>query len=372
MRVEDTWNRRGPDGKMRRTDRYGTGLRWRARWREHGTQRAKSFRTKDAAEAHLREVAEQVARPQVASGTVGEWLSVWWQTKQRLAPTTVADYESLYTQHVQPRWGATPADEVRHSEVLAWANGLQRVGDTHGLSSSRANRAVLVLKQALALAVKDGALAANPAEGVRVKASQRREAMFLDREQIRALLEAAGRHRPLVHLVVTTGLRWGEVAGLTVGSLDAPRRRLRVARTLSTVGSALVPQNRTKGGKAREVPLTAAVTAELAEVARGRRKAEHLFVTTRGNPWRHSSWEREWEQIKDRAGIPEGFLFHDLRHTAASLAIASGADVKKVQAMLGHASATMTMDLYGHLWDDDMTTVADRIDGLLGGPEQIR
>ena len=53
---------------------------------------------------------------------------------------------------------------------------------------------------------------------------------------------------------------------------------------------------------------------------------------------------------------------HELRHTAASLAIASGADVKVVQQMLGHKSATMTLDLYGHLFPDQLDDVADRLD----------
>ena len=172
----------------------------------------------------------------------------------------------------------------------------------------------------------------------------------------------------MVHLEVTTGLRWGELAGLRVGDVDARRRRVRVARTLSTLRGHLVAQDYPKGKKRRDVPVTRAQVDDLTRVAGGRGKVEPLFVTSKGNPWLHSSWEREWERICERAGcLPEGFRFHDLRHTAASLAIASGADVKQVQLMLGHESATMTLDLYGHLWNDKLDDVADRIERLLGG-----
>lgn len=67
------------------------------------------------------------------------------------------------------------------------------------------------------------------------------------------------------------------------------------------------------------------------------------------------------------AGL-EGLRIHDLRHTAASLAIASGADVKEVQRMLGHKSAAMTVDLYGHLWDKGLDDVATRVGSTLGLP----
>jgi integrase len=361
--VEDQWMRRGPDGRKRRTTRYGTGLRWRARWRDDdGREKAKSFRTRDAAQAHLDEVAERVGRPVVKAGTVGEWLTVWWATKQRLAETTKADYESLWTQHVDPRWGSVDAAAVKHSEVLAWAHGL-------GVSTSRANRALLVLQQALALAVKDGALPANPADGARIKAGPGRDPVFLDRAEIGRLLEAAERHHAMVHLEVTTGPRWGEVAGFQVGDLDARRRRLRVRRTLSTLSGHLVAKAYPKGRKRRDLPLTKTLAAELEELACGRAKTEPLFVTSKGNPWLHSSWEREWDLVKERAGLDAGFRFHDLRHTAASLAIASGADVKQVQLMLGHESATMTLDLYGHLWNDKLDDVADRVEALLGEGE---
>jgi integrase len=70
---------------------------------------------------------------------------------------------------------------------------------------------------------------------------------------------------------------------------------------------------------------------------------------------------RVFEPAARTAGV-DGLVPHELRHTAASLAIAAGASVKGVQAMLGHASATLTLDRYGHLWPDELDAVADRLD----------
>ncbi|TWP36400.1 tyrosine-type recombinase/integrase [Leekyejoonella antrihumi] len=358
MNVDDVWTVKGPDGKKRKTSRYGTGLRWRARWRESdGSARSKSYRTRDAAEVFLAQLKVAPSQRDTADLT-GVWLTVWFQTKAGLAPTSVADYESILRVHVRPRWGMVPLEDIRHSDVLAWSAGLP-------LSASRVSRAVLILSQAVDLAVRDGVLIGNPVDGVTVRKTKKRDAAFLSADQVRVLLDVAGTDRPLVHLAVTTGMRFGEIAGARVGDLDVRRRRLRVARTLSTVGGKKVAQDRTKGGRARDVPLTATVTAELAAICDGRPADDPLFVTTRGHSWSHGSWTRKWARVKAKAGAPAALHFHDLRHTAASMAIGSGADVKQVQAMLGHATATMTLDLYGHLWNDDLTDVADRIEGLL-------
>ena len=82
-----------------------------------------------------------------------------------------------------------------------------------------------------------------------------------------------------------------------------------------------------------------------------------------GGPLRASKWgERYFRPAVVAAGLPEGLRVHDLRHTAASLAIRENASVKIVQAMLGHRSATQTLDRYGHLYPSDLDALAERLD----------
>jgi integrase len=89
------------------------------------------------------------------------------------------------------------------------------------------------------------------------------------------------------------------------------------------------------------------------------------FPDSRGGPMRLSNVrQRWWTRAVADSGAPTGLCPRKLRHSAASLAIAAGANVKAVQKMLGHKSATLTLDRYGHLYADELQGVADRLDNL--------
>lgn len=97
----------------------------------------------------------------------------------------------------------------------------------------------------------------------------------------------------------------------------------------------------------------------------GRGPADLLFTRPEGEPIRLPNWRRRvWSGATARAGLT-GLTPHDLRHTAASLAIASGASVKHVQRMLGHKAAAMTLNVYASLFEDDLDDVGDRLDAAL-------
>lgn len=118
----------------------------------------------------------------------------------------------------------------------------------------------------------------------------------------------------------------------------------------------------TKGHGRREVPLSRFLLDDLSRHVAGREPEDLLFTGGRGAVMRSQTFQRAaLTEAATRLGVP-GFHPHELRHTAASLAIASGADIKVVQEMLGHKSATMTYDLYGHLFPDRLDVVADAMD----------
>jgi integrase len=114
------------------------------------------------------------------------------------------------------------------------------------------------------------------------------------------------------------------------------------------------------------VPIPRSLVPLLAEVMAGKAADDLVFTTWRGKPLRNLNWRRDvFDPAARDAGL-EGLTPHELRHTAASLAVSAGAKVKSVQAMLGHASAAMTLDVYAGLFDDDLDGVADRMDSLPG------
>ncbi len=160
-----------------------------------------------------------------------------------------------------------------------------------------------------------------------------------------------------------TGVRFGEMAALKVGRLDLPRRRAVIAESVTVVqGKGLVwstPKTHTR----REVPIPDFLAGHLASLVQGRAPQDLVFPAVRsGGPIRATHFRRGHFDAAARAIGQPGLHPHELRHTAASLAIASGADVKVVQQMLGHSSATMTLDTYGHLFENRLDEVSRALD----------
>jgi integrase len=188
------------------------------------------------------------------------------------------------------------------------------------------------------------------------------EKRFLTHRQVHDLADACGDfYRLVVLFLAYTGLRWGEMAALRVGRVDLLRRRALVAESVTPV-KGVMTFGTTKGHERREVPLPRFLLDDLAYQVAGKSADALVFTGERGAVLRAQTFQRAaLTEAAERRGI-SGFHPHELRHTAASLAIASGADVKVVQQMLGHKSATMTLDLYGHLFGDRLDIVADAMD----------
>jgi integrase len=168
------------------------------------------------------------------------------------------------------------------------------------------------------------------------------------------------------------GLRWGELAGLRVGDrvwVPGPGLRLQRAVLASGGGGALYVDT-LKNKRARTVPLVDELVPVVDRWSAGKAPDAWLFHAPEGGPLRESNWKRSvsWRAATAAAGVP-GFRVHDLRHTAASVWLGAGADPKVVQRVLGHASAAMTMDLYGHLVDGNLWQAARIIGGISGASE---
>ena len=132
-----------------------------------------------------------------------------------------------------------------------------------------------------------------------------------------------------------------------VRDLDVERGRLAIRRDVDDLGHI----EEVKTYKHRDVPIGGEILQLLASAADGRDDDAWLVPDEHGNVWTTARWRKVWSTILIRTGITD-FDTYELRHTAASLAIAAGADVKTVQVMLGHSSATTTLDVYRHLWEE--------------------
>ncbi len=166
--------------------------------------------------------------------------------------------------------------------------------------------------------------------------------------------------------LVYTGLRWGEAVGLRVNNVDALRRRILVRANAVNVRGTIVPGT-PNTHESKSVPFPAFLAEPLAKQCDGKSRDQLVFgdgstftpTPTQGDGWFAGARNRS---VKLDPSFPPALTLHDLRHTAASLAISAGANVKAVQRMLGHASAAMTLDTYADLFDDDLDAAAEALD----------
>jgi integrase len=336
-------------------------VRWYARYYDpSGKRHSKVFDSKGEADRFLTSVGiskitGSYVDPNRSKVTVGVLADQWLEAKLDLAPKTRDRYEGIIRAHIRPRWGKVQLSSVTHAEVQRWLARLD-------LAPASVRKTHRVLSMVLAYAVKDGRLAVNPAAGVSLPRARQPEKRFLTHQQVAELAEACGEgYALLVLFLAYTGLRWGEMAALRVQRLDFLRRRALVAESVTPV-KGVMTFGPTKGHERREVPLPRFLLEDLARHVAGRSGDNLVFTGVRGAALRYPVFQRgALNQACERLGIPR-LTPHELRHTAASLAIASGADIKVVQQMLGHKSATMTLDQYGHLFGDRLDVVADAMD----------
>lgn len=299
--------------------------------------------------------------PAESKVTIGVLGAAWLSGQSHLKPSSVRPVESAWRLYVEPYWGARSIGTLKHSEVQAWVTKL-----TADLSPTSVLRIYGVLAGILDVAVKDRRLPSNPARGVNLPRKTATRKTYLTHEQVARLSASAGRNALLVEVLAYTGLRWGEVTGLRVRDVDVVQRRLNVHENAVMVGSK-VHVGTPKTHASRSVPYPAFLAEELSRVVASRPSQEsivfgdgfdHMRLPNSRDGWFAAAVKRV--QAKDLS-FPK-VTPHSLRHTAASLAISAGANVKAVQRMLGHASAAMTLDVYSDLFDDDLNAVADALD----------
>jgi len=299
--------------------------------------------------------------PAAGRDRLGDWAERWFRTTLDLKPGTRRTYRQLLDNQVLPHFGAATLAGVDRLAVREWVAGMV----DGGLSPSRIRNAHQVLAQVFTAAVEGGRLARNPAAGVRLPKRVDREMLFLDAGQVERLADAIGPHyRVLVYFLAYTGLRFGETVALKVKRLDLLRGACEVVESATEVGSQL-EWGTTKTDERRTVRLPRFLCDLLAaHLADQPRDLDALvFTAPMGGPLRERKFlHGQLKPAARRAGLPATLRAHDLRHTAASLLIRQGASVKAVQAQLGHKSAVVTLDRYGHLWPDELEDLAERLD----------
>jgi integrase len=290
-----------------------------------------------------------------------------------LRPRTRNVYETSLKMHVFPNLGRVRVQDVDEDRI---ARLLVHLRDSSGLAPGTIRGVLTPLGRVLGYATRRGLIPQNPARrlerGERPKI-ERREMRVLDSGEIERLLgKALPNYRALLATAIFTGLRQGELLGLTWADVDLDDGRLSVRKQLDRSGERVVPKT---ANAVREVELFPALVRVLrahrtSMFARGFAKpTDPVFSTELGTPmyWRNVS-ARGLEKAAVRAGLiatraerrkirdaggdgRPGLRFHDLRHTFASMLIGQGGEVTYVAAQMGHASPKITLDVYARLFD---------------------
>lgn len=336
------------------------GKRFRVRYRRpDGRSTDKSgFRTKRDATLWMNnlEVAKSEGNyinPAAGKATIRDLGQAWLERQADWKPSYRYSMESTWHTHILPRWGDYQVSKITRADVQHWVADLDR-------SRSVASRCVTILSSILDDAVADRLIHSNRATNIALPKSEQKPRVYLDHQQVDDFSEAAGEKGLIIRVLAYTGLRWGELAGLHGPDLDTVGRRLSVNRNAVQVGSRIIVGT-PKSHELRTVPIPGFLVPELKPL----RSSGIVFPAKDGTyarAPRASATKRSWFRTAMlEAEIPE-LTPHDLRHTAASLAVQSGAHVKAVQRMLGHKSAAMTLDIYSDLFDSDLDAVSEAMD----------
>lgn len=368
--IEDRFTRWDREtGKRVPTPLPHNGSRWVARFvLDDGHEVKRRFSTKAKASAWLEEQSAGIVRgdhvdERRGKVTFAAWGETWLASKADLKPSTGERYARILRGHLVPAFGPRPIGDLTHSDVVAFLAGLSAASESRrALSPSTVRQTHRVLSLVLAFAVRDGRLARNVADKAPLPRAVAPDKRHLTLEELRRLSDCGGGLAVLV--LGLTGLRFGELAGLRVRRVDLLRRRIEVAESLTEVAGEVVTGT-PKTHQRRTVPIPRSLVEPLAEQMAGKGPDDFLFTSPHGGPLRGVNWRRRVFDPAARAAGLDGLTPHELRHTAASLAVASGAGLKAVQRLLGHASAAMTLDVYSHLFDDELDGLADRMDEAL-------
>ncbi len=277
--------------------------------------------------------------------------------------TPLEGYRSLLDIHVLPQWEKTAVGDIDWQSIQRWVSKLSKTSPSNrkgeGLSPSRVIQAYHVFRAVLGYAVKSRLLSANPATDIDLPRKPVGDKRYLDDQQVADLAGQCGEYDALVLVLAYCGLRWGEVTALKRADLDFDRARINVKAAVERVGRTykLGP---TKTHEVRSVPASPPVLAILRDRV-GSTAPDRLVFPGADGFLKNYEFRKVFDPAATRAGL-KGLAPHELRHTCASLAIRNArASIKAVQTMLGHKTATMTLDTYGSLYEGDLDDVAVRM-----------
>jgi len=281
-----------------------------------------------------------------------------------LRRSTQAAQRAAYRAYIRPTFDGKKLDQIGQRDVQEWVDNLRG----KGLAPATVRKAYQIMAKIMGAAVDADVIQRSPCRRIQLPTDEHREMRFLTAAEVGRLAEAMDpRYRALVLLGAYGGLRIGEMAGLRKSRVQIPKGLVIVDQTLSEAAGRLDFQPPKTKASRRSVKLPRSVADELgAHIGRwsGEGPDGLVFTAPEGGPLRLATWRRRfWQKAVVAVGL-EPLRVHDLRHTAVTLWIATGANAKAVSVRAGHASVSITMDRYAHLYGDADEVLASALEGF--------
>ncbi len=311
-----------------------------------------------------------------------DWLDIWQaEYLECVKPSTAYLYKRDIELYILPHLGRYDLEELTPTIIQKFYNRLLRPSSSSGkkaLSAKTVRDIHGVLHQALEQAVKSGEMETNPTKACKLPKTQKSEIKPMEDSQVCSFLEMieGHTHEYLYKITLFTGLREGEVLGLTWDCVDFNKGRLTIKQQLrkEQQKGGNYYFSSPKNGKQRTLSLSPSVvrlflyqkqkqTMMRAEAKEWKNK-NLVFTNKEGDFLSYRTVYDCFKRIAKRMGLPE-LRFHDLRHQYAVISIKNGDDIKTIQGNLGHATAAFTLDIYGHVTDEMKQASSNRMENYI-------
>ena len=310
---------------------------------------------------------------------LGDWLDQWLEqyAAPAVRPGTLKNYRAYLDRYVKPQLGHLPIFKLTTQDIQELYADVQKNGRInkhpkygHSLSPSTIHGLHGVLHQALDAAVQERLIARNPTVDVILPTMEEPEQTVLNDEQLDRFLEMIQRDAhwsDFFYTELTTGLRVGEICGLQWDDFDADKGTLTVRRTVHREegGRLTVGDTKTDEGN-RVITLPLSTLDLLLQRQKNALPVEWIFpdLLEPEKPMNPAKASRRFKEFLTEGGFPD-MRFHDLRHTFATHALASGVDPKTLSTILGHTKPSFTLDRYTTTTTEMQQKAADIMGGFL-------
>lgn len=361
---------------------------WRIRFRYRGRQTSETFPTRRAAQdfaddlrKHGVETAMRLYEDRLRHRealTLDETFEgfIQWKTPRVRSDRTIRDYRSAWERWISPAFGALPVVAVTGADVQRWIDGMHEggsaaktVGDRHALLHATYKWAASPTQRL----VED-----DPCVATELPKSRKKMPKGLHPTEWQALHAALWTidrdAADVAEFMVASGWRWSEATALSVGQVEDYGGTLRVNAGWVIRENAAYVRERVEDVKGEGSLRRTTLDVDAAKIVRARCRdkgpGELVFTTARGHQWHYQNFRRgAWNKAVAAAGLEHrNPTPHWLRHTAVAWAAMAGANLKEIQARIGHKSITTTMDVYGAMIDDVSSDVVARMAAIRSTP----